>query len=82
MTINKGKDSPQSFDCNNVDIKFSPAIKEEYSDTIEEIFVSIYPVEEVEEEFSKIKKKNDWGFVNYHYDHIYSYYSYIHEYTK
>jgi hypothetical protein len=32
--INKGKDSPQYFDCNNVDIESSPASKEEDSDTI------------------------------------------------
>jgi hypothetical protein len=47
--INKDKDSPQYFDFNNVDIEFSPAIKEEDSDTIEESYVSIYPMEEVEE---------------------------------
>jgi hypothetical protein len=33
-TINKGKDSPQSFVCNNVDIEFSLASKEEDSNTI------------------------------------------------
>ena len=47
-TINKGKDSPQYFNCNNVDIESSPASKEEDSDTIKECFVSIYPMEEVE----------------------------------
>jgi hypothetical protein len=31
-TINKGKDSPQYFDCNNVDIESSPASKEEDSE--------------------------------------------------
>jgi hypothetical protein len=34
LAINKGKESPQYFDCNNVDIKSSPASKEEDSDTI------------------------------------------------
>jgi hypothetical protein len=33
-TINKGKNSPQSSDCNNNDIEFSPASREEYSNTI------------------------------------------------
>ena len=60
-TINKGKDSPQYFDCNNVDIKISPASKEEDLDTIEECFVSIYPMKEVEEELSKTKQKVDWS---------------------
>ena len=32
--INKGKDSPQSSDCNNVDIELSPASREEDSNTI------------------------------------------------
>jgi hypothetical protein len=80
--INKGKDSPQSSNCNNVDIEFSPASKEEDSDTIEENFVSIYPMEEVEEELSKIKHKVDWGFGEYNYDHDYSDYIYLYEYTK
>jgi hypothetical protein len=63
-SINKGKYSPQSFNFDNVDIEFSPASKEEYSDTIEESFVSIYPMEEVEEELSKIKQKVDGILVN------------------
>jgi hypothetical protein len=42
-TINKGKDSPQYSDCSNVDMEFSPASKEEDSDTIEEIFVAFIP---------------------------------------
>ena len=46
--INKGKDSPQYFDCNNVDIESSPTSKEEDSYTIKECSVSIYPMEEVE----------------------------------
>ena len=33
-TINKGKDSPQYSDCNNVDIEFSPTSREENSNTI------------------------------------------------
>ena len=45
-TINKGKDSPQYFDCNNSDIESSPKSKEEESDTITKCFVSIYPMEE------------------------------------
>jgi hypothetical protein len=80
--INEVKDSPQSSDCNNVDIEFSPTSKEEDSDTIEKIYVNIYPMEEVEEVLSKIKQKVDWGFGEYNYDHDYSYYSYLYEYTK
>jgi hypothetical protein len=53
--IDKGKDSSQSSDCNNVDIKISLANKEEDLDTIEECYVSIYPMKEVEEELSKVK---------------------------
>ena len=45
-TINKGKDSQQSFDSNNVDIELSPASREEDSNTITECSVSIYPMEE------------------------------------
>jgi hypothetical protein len=48
-TINKCKDSPQYFICNNADIKSSPASKEEDLDTLKECSVSIYPMEEVEE---------------------------------
>jgi hypothetical protein len=44
---------------NNVDIEISPAIKEEDSYTIEECYVSIYPMEEVEEELSNVKQKVD-----------------------
>jgi hypothetical protein len=64
LAINKGKYSPQSYDCNNVDIECSPASKEEDSDTIEESYVIIYPMEEVEEELSNIKHKFDWIFFN------------------
>jgi hypothetical protein len=39
-------------------------------------------MEEVEQELSKIKNKVDWGFVHYHYNHSYSDYSYLHEYTN
>ena len=53
--INKGKDSPQYFDCNNVDIESSPTSKQEDSDAIKECSVSIYPMKEVEEELSKVK---------------------------
>jgi hypothetical protein len=76
--INKGKDSPQYFDCNNVDIESSPASKEEDSDTIKECSISIYPMEEVEEELSKAKQKVDWSLCEYCYDHNDSYYSYLH----
>jgi hypothetical protein len=81
-TINKGKYSPQSSNCNNVDIKISPASKEEDLDTIEECYVSIYPMKEVEEELSKVKQKVDWSLYEYHYDHDYSDYSFLHDYTK
>jgi hypothetical protein len=80
--INKVKVSPQYFDCNNVDIESSHASKEEYSDTIKECFVSIYLMEEVEEELSKAKNKFDWSLCEYFYDHIDSKYSYLHDYTK
>jgi hypothetical protein len=40
-TINKGKDSPKYFDCNNSDIESSPASKEEDSDTITECSIRI-----------------------------------------
>jgi hypothetical protein len=80
--INKGKDSPQYSNCNNVDIEFSPTSKEVDSDTIEECFDITYPMEEVEEELSKAKQKVDWSLYEYHYDHNYSYYSFLHDYTK
>jgi hypothetical protein len=81
-TINKGKDSPQYFDCNNSDIESSPASKEEDSDTITKCSVSIYPMEEEEEELSKAKQKVDWSLCEYLYDHNESDYSYLHDYTK
>jgi hypothetical protein len=80
--INKGKESPQYFDCNNVDIESSPTSKEEDSDTIKECSVIIYPMEEVEEEISKAKQKVDWSLCEYCYDHNDSDYSYLHDYTK
>jgi hypothetical protein len=49
-TINESKDSPQYFDCNSIDIESSSTSKEEDSDTITKCFVSIYPMEEEEEE--------------------------------
>jgi hypothetical protein len=58
-TINKGKDSPQSSDSNNVDIEFSLVSREEDSNTITECFVVIYPMEEKEEKLSKVKEKVD-----------------------
>jgi hypothetical protein len=54
-TINKSKDSPQYFDCNSSDIESSSASKEEDSDTITKCSISIYPMEEEEEELSKAK---------------------------
>jgi Zn-finger protein len=82
LTINKGKDSPQSSDCNNVDIEFSPVSREEDSNTITECFVSIYPMEEEEEKLSKAKEKVDWSLSEYLYHHNESYYSYLHDYTQ
>jgi hypothetical protein len=41
-----------------------------------------YPMEEVKEELSKIKKKVDWGLYEYNYDHSYIDYSYLSENTK
>jgi hypothetical protein len=49
---------------------------------IEECYVNIYPMEEVEEELSKAKQKVDWSLYEYHYDHNYSDYSFLHDYTK
>jgi hypothetical protein len=81
-TINKGKDSPQSSDCNNVDIELSPASREEDSNTITECSVSIYPMEEEEEKLSKAKEKVDWSLSEYLYHHNESDYSYLHDYTQ
>jgi hypothetical protein len=39
-------------------------------------------MEEVEEELSNSKQKVDWGLYEYHYDHNYSYFSFLHDYTK
>jgi hypothetical protein len=41
LAINKGKDSPQYFNCNNIDIESSPASKEEDLDTITECSIRI-----------------------------------------
>jgi hypothetical protein len=84
-SINKGKDSPQYFDCNNSDIESSPTSKEEDSDTITKCLVITYPMdgeEEEEEELSKAKQKVDWNLCEYLYDHNESDYSYLHDYTK
>jgi Zn-finger protein len=80
--INKGKESPQSSDCNNVDIEFSPASRKEDSNTITKCFVSIYPMEEEEEKLSKAKEKVDWSLFECLYDHNESDYSYLHDYTQ
>ena len=79
--INKGKDSPKYFDCNS-DIGSSLASKGEDWDTITKYFVSIYPMEEEEEELSKAKQKVDWSLYEYLYDHNESNYTYLHDYTK
>jgi hypothetical protein len=81
-TINKGKDSPQYFNCNNSYIESSPTSKEEDSDTATKCFVSIYPIEEVEEELPKEKERVDWSLCEHFYDHNESDYSYLHDYTK
>jgi hypothetical protein len=39
-------------------------------------------MKEVEEELSKVKQKVDWSLYEYHYDHDYSDYSFLHDYTK
>jgi hypothetical protein len=82
LTINIGKDSPQSSDCNNVDIEFSPVSREKDSNIITECFVSIYPMEEEEEKISKTKEKFDWSLFEYLYHHNESDYSYLHDYTQ
>jgi hypothetical protein len=81
-SFNKGKDSPQSSDGNNFDIKISPANNEEDSETIAECSVSIYSMEEEEEELSKAKENIDWSLSEYLYDHNESNYIYIYDYTQ
>jgi hypothetical protein len=39
-------------------------------------------MEEVEDGLSKAKQKVDWGIYEYHYDRNYSYYRFLHDYTK
>jgi hypothetical protein len=49
-SVNSGQVVAKSIRTkNNVDVESSPASKEEYSDTIKECSVSIYPMEEVGE---------------------------------
>jgi hypothetical protein len=82
---NEGKESPQSFDCNNSkcdDVECFSTCEEEDIEIVCEESNDDYPMEEVEEELSKIKKKVDWGLYEYNYDHSYIYYSYLSENPK
>jgi hypothetical protein len=64
-------------------IESSSTSKEEGSDTITKFYVSIYPMEEEEEEeLSKDKEKVDWSLHEYLYHHNESDYSYLHDYTQ
>jgi hypothetical protein len=67
-----------------------PIIDVEYFSTSEEENLEIvcvesndsYPMEEVEEELSDLKRKVEWGLLEYNYDHFYIEYSYIFYNTK
>jgi hypothetical protein len=56
-TINKGKDSPKYFDCNNNDIESSSASKEEDLDTITKCSVSIYPWKKKKKNYQRPNKR-------------------------
>jgi hypothetical protein len=82
---NEGKESPQSSDCNNSkcdDVECFSTCEEEDLEIVCEESDDNYPMEEVEEELSKLKKKVDWGLYEYNYDHSYIDYSYLSENTK
>jgi hypothetical protein len=74
---NEGKESPKTLDCN-----ISKCDDVEYFSTSEEENLEIvsndsYPMEEVEEELSELKRKVEWGLFEYNYDHCYVEYSYL-----
>jgi hypothetical protein len=85
IKINEGKESPKTPDCN-----ISKSDYVEYFSTSEEEKLEIvcvelddsYPMEEVEEELSDLKRKVEWGLFEYNYDHCYIEYSFLSENTK
>jgi hypothetical protein len=81
----KVKNLHNPVNCNNSkcdDVECFSTCEEEYLEIVCEESDDNYPMEEVEEELSKLKKKVDWGLYEYNYDHSYIYYSYISENTK
>jgi hypothetical protein len=82
---NEGKQSPKSSDCINSKCNevecFSTSEEQDLEIVCVESYDS-YPMEEVEEELSKLKRNIDWGLYEYNYDHSHKYYSYVSENTK
>jgi hypothetical protein len=68
IKINEGKESPKTPDCNISkcdDVEYFSTSEEE---NLEIVFIEsndIYPMEEVEEELSELKRKIEWGVYEY-----------------
>jgi DNA repair exonuclease SbcCD ATPase subunit len=85
IKINEGKESPKTPDCNISkcdDVEYFSTSEEENLEIVCVELNDSYPMEEVEEELSELKRKVEWGLFEYNYDHCYIEYSYLSENTK
>jgi hypothetical protein len=82
---NKGKESPQTLDCNNSkcdDVEFFSTSEEENLEIVCVEFDGSYPMEIIEEKLSELQKKVEEGLYEYRNDHYYIDYSYLSYNTK
>jgi hypothetical protein len=85
IKINEGKESPKTLDCNiskSDDVEYFSISKEENLEIVCVELDNSYPMEEVEEEISELKRKVEWGLFEYNYDHCYIEHKYLLENTK
>jgi hypothetical protein len=82
---NEGKESPKMPNCNISkcdDVECFSTSEEENLEIVCVESNDSYPMEEVEEELSELKRKVEWGLFEYNYDHCYIEYSYLFDNTK
>jgi hypothetical protein len=85
IKINEGKESPKTPDCNISkcdDVEYFSTSEEEYLEIVCVELDHGYPMENVEEELSELKRKVEWGLYEYNYDHFYIEYRYLFYNTK
>jgi DNA repair exonuclease SbcCD ATPase subunit len=85
IKINEGKESPKTLDCNISkcdDVEYFSTSEEENLEIVCVELDDSYPMEEVEEELSELKRKVEWSLFEYNYDHCYIEYSYLSDNAK